>query len=276
MLILSPDGLLFRLVDANNLQILFWRGLFCFFAVALFRQLTRPGGIVGAVRAGGRPGLASVALLTGGSICFVTSITQTAVANTLVILATIPLFAAILGWIFLRARVAPRTWAAIAAAVCGIVIIFAGSLGSVHLLGDLLALGAALCLASNLVLIRAHPRIDVLAGVGLAGLVLAVLMLPIAEPLVVRPRDIAMLASMGVALQSVGFGMFLAAGRYLPPAETALFMLVETVLGPLWVWLGVGEVPGAGALAGGAIVLVTVALHSAAGLRQSRRLPVGP
>ena len=273
MIVISPDGLLFRLVAAEDLQILFWRGLFGAAALALYLQISRPGGLVAAFRRSGWPLVISALLMTAGTAFFVLSITRTTVANTLVILATMPLFSAFLGRLFLGQRVRRATWLAIAAALSGIVVIFAEALGAGDLAGNLFALAAALCLASNLVLIRARPSVSMLPALALSGLVTAALMLPFIAPFAVSLHDLGIMAIMGVVQQSLAFGMFLTAGRYLPPAETSLFALLETVLGPFWAWLGVGEVPAGSVLLGGLLVVATLAIHSALGLRGTRTLP---
>ncbi|MDJ0948692.1 MAG: DMT family transporter [Alphaproteobacteria bacterium] len=270
MVLISPDGLLFRLTDASDMQILFWRGLISFAAVATYVQLSRPGGMAAAVGRAGWAGILSAALMSGSILFFTMSITRTTVANTLVILAAIPLFAAILGWVFLRERVDRATWLAIFATFLGILLVISGSLGTINLLGDALAIGAGLCMAANLTLIRARAGISMLSSLALSGLLVALLVLPFVGTVVVPARDFAIIAAMGLLPQSLAFGLFLAGARYLPPAEIGLFALLETVLGPFWTWLGVGEMPTPQAIIGGAVVIATLASHSAFKLRRAQ------
>lgn len=273
MIVISPDGLLFRLVTAEDPKILFWRGLIGAVTLALYLQFSRPGGLVAAFGRCGWPVVISALLMTAGTTFFVFSITRTTVANTLVILATMPLFGALLGRAFLGQRVPLATWLAIGVALSGILVIFAEALGAGDLVGNLYALGAAICLASNLVLIRARPSVSMLPALALSGVITAAIMLPFIAPFAISRHDLGIMAIMGVVQQSLAFGMFLTAGRYLPPAETSLFALLETVLGPLWAWLGVGEVPTGSVLLGGLLVVATLAVHSALGLRRARPLP---
>ena len=60
---------------------------------------------------------------------------------------------------------------------------------------------------------------------------------------------------------SSSFFSLSSASRYTQAANVSLLMLLETVLGPLWVWLGLGEAPTPRMLAGGAIVIVSLALY---------------
>ena len=264
MVLISPDGLLYRLVDLNDLQVLFWRGLFSAAALCLWVQFSRPGGLPGAVRAGGLALLACVLLLSVETVFFVMSIMRTTVANTVVIFSTTPLFAALMAMFFLRQRVGPGTWLAIACAMTGVAIIFSGSLGGGSLTGDLLAVASAVTLAGNLTIIRARPETSMPAALGLSAVVIACVMGATVDIGLPSAKDLAVTFAMGVVIQGLAFSMLLAAARYLPPAETALFVLLESVLGPLWAWLGVGEVPATVAFVGGALIITALGARSGA------------
>lgn len=274
MLVLSPDGMLVRLVEAGEWQLLFWRGASNTVALALFLALTRKGGLSGALRASGWGGLACSALMAVGTIMFIASLTRTTVANTLLVLSMVPLFGAVLGLVFLREGVPARTWLAIVAAFAGMAVIFAGSVGGGGLLGNVLAAGTAVCMAGSLVIIRANPRVSMLPALALSGLAVALVALAMADPFDVTWRDVGLSATMGVVQQAFAIGLFVTAARYLPPAEAGLVGLVETVLGPFWVWLAVGETPGEPALWGGALVLAALAANFAVGLRTRASAPV--
>ncbi len=267
---LSPDGLLVRLFEGGEWPLLFWRGGFSFVAILIYLWVTEPGGPVRALRATGWPGLFCAALMAVGIVMFIASLTRTAVANTLLMLSMVPFFAAGLGLVFLREAVPGRTWLAIAAALVGMAVILSGSLGGIGIVGDGLAVGTALCMAGSLVIIRANKRVSMLPALALSGLFVALAGLAMADPLAVGWRDIGLAAVMGVMQQAFAIGLYLSAARYLPPAEAGLIGLIETVVGPVWVWLALREVPGEAALAGGAIVLVALTLHFAAGLRAAR------
>lgn len=277
MALISPDGLMIRLVSpeqggtATNWDIMVWRGLFAFVGLAIFIQLRRPGGFPRAVRTSGWAGVLTAALIAGGTICFVTSMTETAVANTLVLFATVPLMGAVFAWIALRERLALRTWGAMAAALAGILVIFGGSLGSPTLFGDGLALAAAACMGGALVMVRRRPEVDMLPALAISGLIVPCVAVWMANPLAIALRDFAIIALMGLMLQAAAIGLFLSGARYLPAGEVGLFALVETVLGPLWVWLVIGEVPTTSAFIGGGIVLSALAVHSALAQRRAGR-----
>jgi len=267
MVCLSPDGLLVRLVESGDWQIVFWRGGFNFLALALFFQVTRPGGLAGEVRRAGWPGMVCAAIFAVSTIAFIASLSRTTVANTLLVLSLIPLAAALLGLAFLRERVPPRTWLAIAVALSGFAVIVSGSLGSRGLIGDALALVTALSIAGILVIIRANPFVSMFPALAMAGLVCATVAALVADPFAVSLSDVALMAVMGCVQQAFAIGIYLRGASYLPPAEAGLIGLIETVLGPFWVWLVIAERPSPEALIGGSVVIAALALHSVMGLR---------
>jgi drug/metabolite transporter (DMT)-like permease len=103
----------------------------------------------------------------------------------------------------------------------------------------------------------------------LGGLVAALLALPLASPLTATASDFRYLAISGLVVLPLGFGLLAVAPRYIPGAEVALITLLEAVLGPLWVWLALGEVPAPAAVLGGSIVIGALAFNSVAMLRSS-------
>jgi len=280
MVVLSPDALLIRLIEsASPIEIVFYRTLFAGVVLLAGLGLFYGRALPGAFRAIGRPGLISAALLAASNFLFVGAIAYTSVANTLLILATTPLFGAILGRILLGERVAPRTWAAIAAGLAGVGVIVQGSLGAPSLAGDAMALGVAFTQGLNVVVVRRAGQRDMTPALCLAEFAAAAVAWPLAGLVwlggggigLPGGADFWLLLALGCIVLPVSFALYLRAARYLPAAELALFALVETVLGPFWVWLGIGEVPSAQAMVGGAIVMLALIANAAAALNSRER-----
>ena len=274
VLVLSPDALLIRLIDTDRATLLFWRTLLQGATLWAFLALYYRGRLPDVVRGMGRTGLLATLVFALSTILFVMSITLTNAANTLFMLATAPLWAALISRVVLGERIARRTWIAILAALTGISIIFVGGIGGGTLLGDLLGLGAALSLATQLTIAR-HARATNLVPALAAGMLLDALLVgaTFASPLAVQAADIAWLAVLGVVVLPVAFGLLTIAPRYIPSPEVSLIMQLEAILGPIWVWMGVGEIPPAATFVGGAIVLVTLVTHSILALRAQRHRP---
>ena len=108
------------------------------------------------------------------------------------------------------------------------------------------------------VLIRRHPGIPMAPAAALGMALMALVALPLAAPLEATARDLALLAFFGMGQFAGGFLLFTAGARLIPAAESALIGMLETVLGPLWVWLVLNERPGATTLTGGALILAAL------------------
>lgn len=267
VLVLSPDVLIIRLIETDRWTLLWGRGLLMAIGLAAYLGLRYRGEAVARARAIGRAGVFAAALFTGSTMMFVSSATLTTAANTLVILSAAPLFAAVFSRVFLKELVPARTWIAVAVAVAAIALIFAGSIGGGTLVGDLCAVASAACLAGYLVVLSHARAVSMIPALALSGLMVAAIMAPVADPLGVTPRDMALLALLGLLIMPIAFGQLTEGSRYLPPAEVSLITLLEMVLAPFWVWLAIGEVPGLATVIGGAVLLATLIAHAILGLR---------
>jgi drug/metabolite transporter (DMT)-like permease len=268
IILLSPESLLIRLVEVDRWTLLFWRGtLMCVGLLAASVILARSTAVIGAI---GRPGVLVAVLFGIQTVLFIVSITNTEVANTLVAVSAAPLFAAIYQRVFFGQRIGRLLLAVITVAMLGIGIMVSGSLGRGNVWGDLAGLGAAAGLGGSFVVIGRNRDRSMVPAMALGGLVAALLALPLASPLTATASDFRYLAISGLVVLPLGFGLLAVAPRYIPGAEVALITLLEAVLGPLWVWLALGEVPAPAAVLGGAIVIGALAVNSAAMLRDSR------
>jgi drug/metabolite transporter (DMT)-like permease len=270
IVILSPDALLLRLVGNTDIwTVIFYRTLFMGGAIALGLLVHYRQRFIPAFRQIGRLGLASAALLAASNFGFVGAITHTTVTNTLVILATTPLFSAIFGWLMMGEKVRLRTWLSILAAIAGIVVIFHESLGMGSWLGDLMALGVAFVWGLNLVVVRMAGRRDMTPSLCVSGFLSAAVSFPLSsDPGAINAHDLIVLAILGCLVLPLAFGLFIRGAHYVPAAEVALLAPIETVLGPIWVWIGVGEVPSIVSLVGGSIVLAAIVVNSILALRE--------
>jgi drug/metabolite transporter (DMT)-like permease len=217
-----------------------------------------------AVRSVGWPGLLSATFLAGQFFFFIAALTRTTVANTFVLMSVSPLLAAIAGRAFLGERVAARTWVAMAVALAGMVVMFGDAIDAGRLVGNLLAIGVSCLFALNVTVLRSvHATVDMLPTVMLAGLISIVLALPLALPFEATPRDLWILGVMGCVQLGTGCLLMVAASRHLSATELGLLALLEPILGPIWVWVLLGENPGSMALVGGTIVLAAVIANQA-------------
>ena len=271
VLIISPDGLLTRLILTDHWTMIFWRALFVSFGMWLVVSFTHPNRVWRQYKTVKGPGLLMVACYSLGTITFIFAITHTSVANTLIILSTTPLFAALVSWIALREKIELRTLVAIVLVAGGVGVISSGSAAQPgNLAGDLAALLGSFFLAGGFVFVRRFPGISVFPAISCSGLLTALLILPIAAPLSVSQADLGYLLIMGVYMVPIGTTLMFIGPRYIPAAEVGLLLLLESILGPVWVWLALGEEPGQRTLIGGAIVISTLAINTAWALKRPR------
>jgi len=146
-----------------------------------------------------------------------------------------------------------------------------GSPSRAAIVGDLLAVVMATSFATATVIVRRHPEIQMAPAAMLGAALTALVALPLADPLQVSGRDLALLAFFGLGQFALGFLLFMKGARLLPAAETSLIGMLETVLGPIWVWLVLGERPGSAALAGGALILGALLANTVVDLLGARR-----
>ena len=266
----SSGGLLARLVDTDTWTTVFWRGIFsaAFLLGVGALQGRRTGrGVLSGL---GWPGWVMAVGFATASTCFINALARTSVANALVLQSTSPFIAALLGWAGMGERVRPRTWLAMAAALCGTTVMASRSWGAGSIAGDVLAVVTAAAFAAAAVTVRRHAEVNLPAAAGLAGLLGAAVAWWPAHPLSASPGDLALLAAFGAGQLGLGLMLFTAGARLIPVAEASLIAVLESVLGPLWVWLAVGEAPSSASLTGGAVILGALVAHTAMDLGAAR------
>lgn len=251
----SFGGLVVRSLEASAWEVVFWRSAVMAVVVGLYLAIWhRPAALYGLRHALGAM-LLSGLCLSGAFVGFILALKETTVANVLVVTASAPLMAALMARVILREPVRWNTWLAMLAALAGVGLMVNDSLSTHGFAGSLLAVGCAACFATNMVVLRTRPDVDMMPTVVLAGLISAAITLPLAWPFPAPAREVPWLAFLGVVQLGLGLVLFTLGLRYLPAAQASLVALLETVLGPLWVWLAIGETPSATGLLGGAVVL---------------------
>ena len=272
-LFLSTSGILLRNIEAaDGWQILFYRGFAFSTTLFLLLLLRYRTGIGAAFQAIGRPGLLAALVLGLGSICYIYAILWTTVANAVFIIGSAPLATAFVGWLVLGEKTSRFGIVAMLVSLCGIGLMFADGLLEGRWLGNVAAFGVVASFVVFLMIIRGRRGVDMLPATCLSGVVMGGVALLFVDSLLLTPRDLAITITMGCLQFGVGFWCFTVASRYIMASEVALFSLSESILAPIWVWIGVGERPSLLTLAGSAVVLVSVSAYCVSGIRAERRL----
>lgn len=272
----SLMGLGLRQIEAASVwQILFWRSVGMIPVLFGFMWWTSRGRPLAALRdvgpAGVIGGLGLVLAFSGAIYAFQT----TTVANAVLLFAASPFVAAILGWLALREPVYPRTWIAIAIALSGMYLMVNDGLETGAIAGNLAALASALGFGIFSVALR-WGRVGDTMPVAFLGSIFstlfagAVLVLG-GEPIPAGPQDMAVAFAIGFFVVALGMVLFTLGSRVVPAAELTLLSLVEVLLGPIWVWLALGETASRNTLIGGAVLLAGVLFNAAMGARGPRQ-----
>lgn len=265
----STAGVVTRHVErATGFELVFWRSLFAFLSVALALLALRRNPL-----RMGWPGVFSGALWGVMFTAFMIALSLTSTANSLVVMSLAPLLTALLARAFLNDPIPMGTWLAVAAAAGGIAWMFGSDL-TAHtardLSGMLVALSIPIASAVNVITLRTvAAKLDLRPAVMLGGAISCLIALPLAVPFQATGKDIALLAFLGIFQLGLPCMLLVLASRVLLAPEIALLGLLEVVLGPLWAWLGAGEVPARATVTGGAIVLAALVVNELATYRRA-------
>jgi drug/metabolite transporter (DMT)-like permease len=270
VLLISFDALLVRLAAAPHWDIVFWRGTLIALTLGIWMLITGQRARWPAAARDRWLVALSVLMLSGNTTLFVLSVTYTAAANTVVILAASPFFAALFSALFLRERVPARTWLAIMVAMAGVIVVFGGGMRGGTGLGDFFAMTLAVTVGGHLTILRRFPTVPRLPLICLSGILAALTAIAFANPLSLGAQSYAVIAVMGIVQMPLATVMLAVATRYLPSPEVSLALLVETVLAPIWVWWALGEAVPPLTAFGGSLILLTVAVHATLALREER------
>ena len=266
---ITPDTLLIRLSNIETWGMLFYRGAIPFFVVLIGLIFFYKKKFFNAFLNVGWTGIFYTISFSICNITFLISIQNTNVANTLVMIAIAPMLSAILGGIFLKEMPSKKTWVAIIVTFSAVFYIFYDSLQLGNILGDLMALITATGLAVNAVLIRSAKDRDLLPAAIMGKGCVALFALFFVESFALSGNDLLYVPLMCVMCVAIPFVLVTIAPRYIPAEEVNLFFLLETILGPIWVWLVIKEEPSLETIIGGSIIIITIGIHSYLKIKKS-------
>jgi drug/metabolite transporter (DMT)-like permease len=270
----STVGLGIRLMDeATVWQILLYRSISLSLFLAIVIYLRSRANLFKVVKAAGLPGCIAGLALVGAYSGGIYGIQSTSVANAMLLFASAPFMAAMLGWIFLRERVRKATWVAILFAIVGIgIMVQDKTQGGAELLGNLAALGSAFGFAVFTVALRWGRSGDMLPAVFLSGIFAIFITSSICFlsglSFKVSVNDTSISMGMGVFQVGAGLVLYTLGSKTLPAAELTLLSLAEVLLGPLWVYLFLNEVATLNTLLGGLVLLLAIAGNAISGARR--------
>ena len=266
---ITPDSLFIRLSNVDTWGLVFYRGIIPFFTVFFVMLLIYKLNFFKILFTSGYHGLIYVGTFSVTNITFVVSIQNTNVANTLVMIATAPMLSAILGAIFLKEPPDKKTWISIIITFFAIIYIFFDSLKLGNFYGDILGFITAIGLAVGAVTIRSAKSKNLVPAAVVGKLLVATFALFFIESFMLDEKDLIIVPLMCILCVAIPFVLVTIAPRFIPAAEVNLFFLLETIIGPIWVWLIIKEQPSIETLYGGLVIILTIAIHSFLKLKNS-------
>ena len=262
VMFITPDSLFIRLSSVDTWGLVFYRGVIPFFTVLIGMLIIYKLNFFKMLFTSGYQGIIYIITFSITNITFVVSIQNTNVANTLVMIAMAPMLSAILGAIFLKEIPDKKTWVAIAITFVAAVYIFYDSLQLGNVYGDILGFITGLGLAVGAVTIRSAKKKNLVPAAVVGKLFVAIFAMFFIDSYVLSEQDLFIVPLMCVMCVAIPFVMVTIAPRFIPAEEVNLFFLLETIIGPFWVWMVIKEQPSIETIQGGLVIILTIAIHS--------------
>ena len=272
VILLAPDALLIRITELEGMKLLYWRGLLMGATLLMLWLMFSYRRLRQDIQVALSPvGLLQIAVFTVDAIAFAIGITMTSAVVMLTALATMPIFTVLFSIPMLGERPSFRTWLTVLFCMLGITIVVTSGHEAVGaptgspVIGGLLGIFTAAGLGFAMVLKRQNPELPTMLSTGTANLItvaVAWLLLAMVVPAFpMEPNKALALLTMGILVLPMAFFALMVAPRYTSATTVGLIMLMESILGPLWVWLGTGERPSALMVAGSIIVIGSLAFY---------------
>ena len=269
VMFITPDSLFIRISTIDTWGLVFYRGIIPFLTVFFVMLIIYKFNFFKILLNSGYHGIIYIATFSITNITFVVSIQNTNVANTLVMIATAPMLSAILSAIFLKETSDKKTWISVIVTFAAILYIFFDSLKLGNFYGDILGFITAIGLAVGAITIRSAKFKNLVPAAVVGKLFVATFALFFIESFALTENDLIIVPLMCILCVAIPFVLVTIAPRFIPAAEVNLFFLLETIIGPIWVWLIIKEQPSVETILGGAIIVATIAIHSFLKLRNS-------
>ena len=259
---LSFGGLLVKSFEGATLwQILFWRSLFFISIISIYLSVSYKSKVFAKIYDSGVPGLFAGLVLGIGFFSYVFAMYNTTVANANFIIQTQTLFLAIFGYFILKEKVSKLTICSILLAICGVIIMVGSSLSPGQLSGNLMAFFMPISFAVLIITVRKYPNVDMVPLQLIAGIIAMCIGYVVAGKINISTHDIFIGFLAGFFQLGFGFILITIGAKSTPSAVVGIIMLTEAILGPIWAWIFINEIPSLIVLIGGSIVLFAVLIQ---------------
>jgi len=269
VVLITPDSLLVRLSHIDTWGLLFYRGAIPFVVVLLGLLMVYKTNFFKLLFSMGYAGIAYAITFSVTNVAFIISIQNTNVANTLIMIAMAPMLSAILGAFFLKENPDKKTWTTIFITFVAAIYIFYDSIQLGNFFGDIFGFVTATGLAIGAVVVRSAKDKNLVPSAVVGKLLVAIFALFFVKNFELVETDIYIVPLMCVLCVSIPFVLVTIAPRVITAAEVNLFFLLETILGPIWVWLIIKEQPSLETIQGGVVIIIAITIYSYLSLKKN-------
>ena len=260
---LSWGGFIVRsFQEADVWQILFLRSFFFIIALILFLSFTYKNKVIKVIKDSGAPGILGGFVMSFSFVAFIVAMNNTTVANVVFIISTQTMFLAIMGFFYLREKVSLIGSSSIFLAMSGILIMVGDSISTGSLFGNLVALVIPINFAIYVMIIRKNSNLDMVPAMLYSGIFSLIYGAILSKSFEFTSHDLLMGFLLGVPQLALGFICITIGSRTTASATVGLLMLMETLCGPLWVWLFLNEIPPLSVFIGGLVIISAIILKS--------------
>ena len=270
VLFITPDSLLVRLISLESWELIFFRGFFPFFFLLIMLGIYYQKKFIEVCLVIGFAGVVNAILLLLANITFIMSLENTNVANTLIIISVGPFISAILSSIFLKEHPNKKTWSVILLCFFFIIFIFYDSYEGGRLFGDLMAFATAFLVGASTVIIRYAKNINFLPSLLLAKVFITLVAYFFIQEITFVGFDLYYILAMSFFCVFLSFTLLTLAPRFIPAHDVQLFVILETILGPIWVWLVIKEQPTTNTIVGGICIILLIFYNTIQELKSSK------
>lgn len=260
---LSWGGFIVRSFEESTVwEILFLRSFFFLLALLVFLISIYKKKTFKIIKESGYPAILGGFVMSFSFVAFIIAMTSTTVANVVFIISTQTMFLAIFGYFYLKEKVSFIGTISIFLAMSGIVIMVGDSISTGSLFGNLVALAIPINFAIYVMIIRKNSKVDMVPAMFYSGIFSLIYGYLLSDSFEFTQNDIFMGFLLGVPQLALGFICITIGSRTTASATVGLLMLMETLCGPLWVWLFLNEIPPLSVFIGGVVIISAIILKS--------------
>jgi len=273
ILLITPDSLFIRLISFPSWHLVFYRGLIPFICLFVLLLIYYKKNFFHACIITGLPGIFFAILIALGNTTFIISIHNTNVANTLIMISLTPFATAIMSSIFLKEHPDKKMWLTITSCFFVVLFIFYDSYEGNRIFGDFFGLLTAFFVGGSAVAVRYGKIVNFLPALLLSKIFTMIIALLFIQsmPMLLEGKNTYLIIAMGILCVFLPMTLLTLAPRYIPAYEVEIFFVLETILGPIWVWLIVHEQPSNKTIIGGICIILIILAHTLSELIKSRK-----